>query len=349
MSKILLFGDSLPLFTLNAAITNEIAEQLRSHENEVYLLSKAWCTVTEENFYGNAEQNCTQYPFKKRFYLDPIQIRRSKGELLTSMLGLAIKAIDEERIDFLVFADDLSYLPLVELIHARRAIPCFLFMFDIRRNYECLVDNYMISGLDLSLQAFDAIYSFPGFGELLSQLFHIPEEKVILASPLPIKILETDAKSCKRDRLYILTDSFSTRRAKLAFSVGKAELQDEFREILICTPNGADDAKKLSLEAHQCVKPEQIPRGAAVITYAELISDITTSWEKLLFMTQKGWIPLIRENSRKALAEYLGGTIPVGRYYMIEALHFPWDDAEKAVSERFLSRKEQNEAQHSPE
>lgn len=335
MRKILMIGDSLPLFSYRAAMTLEMAGQLRSRGNEVYLLSKAWCRATETTFYGDVSQLSDPCPFRKRFFVDPLQLRESKAELMTSMLGLALLTIDEEKIDCVVFSDDVSLLPLVEMIRTRRKLPCFLYLFDMARIVSGLLDDYMMPILPASLQAFDAIFAFPGYKNLLVQMFGVKEAAVIPAAPIPCAGLSAEAHEIPRDRLYVLVEAYSERSARLAVSVAKQELGDRFEKILACTPGGAADAERLSLAADQCVKPEQIPRGAAVVIDGEMVGRKGPAWDQYLLLLQKGWAPIIARENLASLADYTVAEVPVGSYHMLTELRFPWADAAEAAAGRF--------------
>lgn len=335
MHKILLIGDSLPLFSYRAAMTLEIAEQLCSRGNEVYLLSKAWCKVTEATFYGDVGQLSDPYPFRKRFFVDPLQLRESKAELMTSMLGLGLLIIDEEDIDCVVFSDDLSLLPLVEMLRTRRKLPCFLYLFDMARIGSGLLDDYMMPVFPASLQAFDAIFAFPGYKNLLVQMFGVNEASVIPATPLPCTGLSVKAGEVSRDRLYVLIEAYSERSAKLAVSVARQEFGDQFEKILVCTPGGAADAEKLSLAADQCVKPEQIPKGAAVVIDGEMVGRKGPVWDQYLLLLKKGWAPIVARETLASLTDHTVAEVPIGNYHMLTELRFPWADAAEAASGRF--------------
>ena len=222
MSRILFIGNSYPLFTYNSEMNLRIAEELKKAECDLYLLSRSWCTVREDNFYGNVDILSDSHPFKKRFFVDPVQLRASGIELMGAMTGLCIKILEQEKIDTIVFADDPSYLPVVETARNRFAVHCYLFLFQDEHILYRLFDNYLYPIFQEGLHIFEKVFTYSAYRKVLTECFSVEESRIIPSCPLVIP--DNPCPKNSSDTLYVFVEPYSTRYAKHIYSLVKKNL-----------------------------------------------------------------------------------------------------------------------------
>lgn len=323
MSKLLLVGESYPVFSCRAAGNLKIAEELREAGHEVYLLSRSWCTVTQENFYGDAGMLCNAYPFKKRFFADAVQLRATGTELFTAMLGLCIQILEQEQIDAVVFSDPLSFLPIAECCRSRFGIPCFLFLFDEANDARQLFDDYMFPVFEHGLRAFDRIFTFSSCRQVLSETFHYPEENIISCLPYSCPERGPDVPADVRSSVCVLTEPFSFRNARQALSCAKQSFSTLCGSVFLCTPNGSGDAAGIGTEPDCCVAPGQVPSEALVVFASELITPHPIGTDRLLLALSHGRIPVIGEQSLARFRPLVRESSPLGDYLAVRQLSLP--------------------------
>lgn len=169
MKKVLLIGDYFPNLSWESFRNKSIAESLSNNGYKVILLSKSWCDVTEDCFIGNVNELSQNAPFTNRYFIDPCQMKRT-GELLNGFLGLVCKIIPYEKIDFVLFSEQIQFVQLAELIRNRFDIPCYLSLFSFSTISGYLHDDYALEYLGKTLSYFEKIFTLDSYCERLSRI-----------------------------------------------------------------------------------------------------------------------------------------------------------------------------------
>lgn len=203
MKRILIIGDYYPHISFNSVLNKLIAERLNREGYKLILLSSAWCCIRQNELVGDVYSLSENFPFEKRFYLDPIQVSCSGGDLLQSYLGLACKILKNYTIDLILYADTLENSLLVELIKNRFGIETRLIVNDFSI-YKCL-DNYTFPYLFGNLKNYSTIYSYLPNQKLLQDFFQVPKDKLKDVNDILKKwnVLNIDSENCKK--LCVLT------------------------------------------------------------------------------------------------------------------------------------------------
>lgn len=211
MKKILLIGDYFPALSWDAFMNKSIAEELVENGHQVILLSKSWCVVNEDCFVGNVIELSCNAPFAKRCFIDPLQVKRTGGELINGFLGLACKIIKHEKIDCVLFSEHIEYGILVELIRNRFDIPCYLSWFTFSNASGYLYDDYASSYIRKTLSYFQNIFTWDSYCEALSKI--IPSRN--LCAALPFSAHEIMNHSCSADAVNVTGFVRSTTEAEV--------------------------------------------------------------------------------------------------------------------------------------
>lgn len=177
MSRILIIGDYYPYCSYNSILNKLLVERLKKEGHEAILLSDSWCAVHNKNeIYGDVITLSENYPFEKRFYLDPIQVQFSGNNILLSYLGLACKIINNQKIDLILYMSDIRNSLLVELITSRYSIKAIMINFDI--NIYKFLDNYTYPSMTANLMNYAEIYTFRPNIYMLERFLKIPKSKM---------------------------------------------------------------------------------------------------------------------------------------------------------------------------
>ena len=265
----------------------------------------------------------TTYPFQKRFFVDPIQIRVGRANLFSATMGLCLQIIAQENIDAIIFADRLSYLPIVEICRARFDLPCDLLLYDELTIPDQLLDDYLLPIMQQGLQAFRQIYSLPSVVPLLTDILGVGKETVTPSLPLSCPMLPISAPASKDSPLYVFTEPFSTELAKRAAACAVREFHSIISKIFLCTPDGNTNAAFLETGITGCVCPEQLPEHPFVLLSPELTSRRSNALDWLLFALNRGWIPVIRQQSLNKLQQYTPIGFSLGQFYALQGIHVP--------------------------
>jgi hypothetical protein len=185
MKTILLIGDYFPNFSWESFWNKALAESLVEHGYQVVLLSKAWCEVDENNFVGSVDELSGNEPFTRRYFIDPIQMKRTRGDLINGFLGLVCKIISLEKIEGVLFSEQIEYAPLVELIKSRFDLPCYLSLYKYETISDYLLDNYISAYIRDTFSCFEKIFTLDPYINLLS--LHVQRDKLVPALPFCIQ------------------------------------------------------------------------------------------------------------------------------------------------------------------
>lgn len=337
MSRILLIGDSYPLFTYKAEENIRIAEMLKQNGHDIYLLSTAWCVVKEDDFYGDVEFLSNPYPFTKRFYVDPLQVRAANIGLLSPMSGLCMKILEQEKIEVVIFADDLTYLPMIELCRNRFDIPYYLLLFHDEQIKYRLLDDYLYPLFQTGFQAFRKIFTFPFYQQTLIENFQVEESRIDTSLPAlnQGKNAATSLEECKT--IFVFIDPYSNAYAKYIYTIAKEAFDGTKTALRLCTPNGSDNGTALGLDPEVCVRLNEIPENAFVIQSYDLATSESTCLGWIMFAQNQCWYPVIRKQDVPRLGNTITAGFDMGAYYVIQQSHYPGRDFQSVLTEEITN------------
>lgn len=206
--NILLIGKYYPQTTVQAKINELIAIDLAEQGHKVFLLSNAWCKVASNNFCGDVKHLSSNYPFTKRYFVDPQQMKILNKGMFCSYLGLACKIIEYESINAVVFLDNLEFIPILELLKIRyENLKCFYAMFNEDIVYSAL-DDYIHPFIQRSLNECDLIFADAQYSDFLCKYINIERQKVIIANPFQYKCIQNTSIP-QLNELYIFCEDTS--------------------------------------------------------------------------------------------------------------------------------------------
>lgn len=195
MKKILYIGEYYPYFSYKSKLTEFIVNEMKTRGNEVILLSASWCKINEKNFCGSVEKLSDDSVFTRRYFIDPLQFQISGMDILNCYLALGCKVIEKEKIQEVVFADDLKYSLLVELLRKRYTLIYKLFLFDSL--IINTLDNYVNSYIRVNLEEYDKIYTYNDEKNFLTNILNVDANKIDVCQPFDI-IEEKECKEIKK-------------------------------------------------------------------------------------------------------------------------------------------------------
>lgn len=326
MSNILYVGDFYPLFSYKSRMTELIVHNLSERGHKVILLSKSWCVVNEDDFYGTAEQLAQNKPFYKRYYIDPIQLKVSGLELINAFVGLACKIIEYEDVEQIIFAENLKYSMMIELLKARYHIPCYLFLFE-KKSLKCMVDDYMIPYMGTHLAAYDGIYTYPAYREFLVSGMQLEPEKIYDAEPVHSgkgNQIGQEQISC----IYVFCKNCTTEKMKNIRM--QLEQKTGVQELEICFVG--EEKNMLEEQEKRLMAPSEIP-AKSVISFEEILMDKEPVNEsRILAVCASGFIPLVSKNIMNDLMRFEVKYAELGEYCAIQSLAI----SDIAVDEYFI-------------
>ncbi len=212
MSKVLLVGDYYPHASIKSFFIELISRKLKAEGHEVIILSDAWCNDFSELF-GDVEFLSNNLQFKKRFFIDPIQLRYSGNDILLSYLGLACKILDTYEVDFILYLDKIENAPLIELIKNRYKINVQMIIDDINM-YKCM-DDYIYPFLTSSLKFYDKIYTFLPYKAFLSHFLKLPNDKIAdICKSVSVIDQHGNVQESKRNSICVLAASIDDNKHK---------------------------------------------------------------------------------------------------------------------------------------
>ena len=289
MSRILFIGDYYPLFSYVTDENFHIAKELQSAGNEVYLLSKSWCTTTKETFYGTYENLSKDYPFKKRYYLDPIEFRNFGKDLISCFVGLGCKIIECEKIESIIFSEDISYSLAVELLKKKYDLPCYLLLFDKQRFFLKALSNYVYPYIGTHLKIYDYIFTCAEYKNILEYAFGI-NQNIIVANPY--QILNSEHREDDTDKpVYVLCNNISEPHIENICLWAEQELRDISTRIQVITSKNADLIKNTNAQIN-AMKSITSSRGW-IIHEDEFMSNGLINFSFLFASLMDGFYPLI--------------------------------------------------------
>lgn len=171
MKKLLFIGDYFPHISFDSALNDRIGREL-GKDFELILLSRGWCDV-KDGIWGDVDSLSTKFPFIKKYYLDPIQLKYMGGDIVRGYLGLACKILETEKVDLIIYADKMQYCLLTELLKARYSIPIYRIIYDANV-YQCL-DDYTIPYILHNLKSCDKIYMYLPNIDLFNRFINTPQ------------------------------------------------------------------------------------------------------------------------------------------------------------------------------
>lgn len=320
MNRILYIGKYYPLFSYESKQTEIIVNDLNKKGNNVILLSKSWCDVNESNFVGDVKTLTNDKLFYKRFYIDPLQVRESNQNIVSAYFGLACKIIEYEKINKIIFADDIEYSLIIELLHYRYHIPCCLFLFTISSARKIL-DNYIIPYIRKNLLIFDKIYTFSVSAEFLKQDLQIDKEKVIEA--VPFKEINIKENEIKKDNIYLLCREKCDEKKKeflkdIIRMTGKKK-ENVFFIIQV------KDIKKESNEVYI----KDLPKCSLIISEEENKKIKPIEYSYILTVLASGNIPVISEKNFRQIEALDKEYFKIGGLYAVTNLKMPGQPIDK--------------------
>lgn len=319
METILFLGDYYPLFTYQSKMNQLIAENLRKKGYQLILLSRAWSEVTEDTFYGTVETLSSNYPFHKKYFVDPIQLKMSDAGVFNGYLALLCEILKKEEIDKVIFADEPAYLPIMEMMKNRYQVPCYFLCFN-SQGIKYLLDDYEYSYMAVNLSVFDKIYTYPKYCAIFQQIFGIHEENVVSSYPLEClpSGLINDVK-CKS--LYLLCDDYSDENLEKTLS--KLELMFDLSKIAVRVIwSNVEDLEEVYHNG-VCYKKclaNDIPKDSMVIYEKELYNSKMLNIGYLLTCIKCGMIPLVREEYRKELEDLSAKYLNVDKFCAVKRI-----------------------------
>ena len=159
--KILLLGDYFPSLSYQAAYNKKLVESIHKYSKgnyKTYLFSTAWCG--NNYILGSANELAVVYPFTKRYYLDPIQIRLADNSYFAAVVGLCSSIIETHEIDILIVTDLREYGFAAEVLKIRFGVKTYLSDFSTDW-HTFLNDSYISLNHEFLLSIFDKIFIEP--------------------------------------------------------------------------------------------------------------------------------------------------------------------------------------------
>lgn len=301
MSTILFVGDYYPLASYISKFNELIVEKLNNEGHKVILLSKSWCDAQNVGFWGNVNDLSMAHPFYKKYFLDPIQVKFSKGNILSCYLGLACKILENEFIDSIVFADDISNSLLIELIQNRYNIPCHMLLFDF--NINKFMDNYNFSYINKNLKQYIKIYTYLPYIEFITKYLNISNN--FLCPKIPLIIQKNILKEHKSKDIFILCTTLTdTKYQKIIKIISEMNISNYKFKIAILNPK-VSDINNVHLPLIYIDIPfKAIPKDSIVIFENELFGQENVNYNEIVLILSLGFIPLIFKNKINLISKY---------------------------------------------
>lgn len=338
MKKILYIGEYLPIFSCNTMFTQHVVSEMVSAKHEVTLLSKSWCTVTENSFCGYRHELFEDTPFKKKYFVDPIQLKVSRSGLFAGLLGLGQKIIETEHIEHVVFADDIEYLPLIELFKRKYGVECSWLFFDPKYEKDCF-DDYLFLIYRDAIKHFDNIYTYPQYSEMIRYTFRDSIKSVLICSPFNLQhntLVSTKNEEIV-DSIFLICTGRSEYEVEKSVRYSLSSFDEIMPKLTVCFPYS--DSKFVRL-LHNIIGPninvgmfDLIPPNSCVIwdSYIQLPNPHLNS---IILSIKNGWIPLITKRNLPYISDFVLEKQSVGtEYFGIKRMYI----SDKSVSQLLAS------------
>ena len=88
MKNVLFIGGYFPEISIESFNNYLLCQECKSKDYDLFLLSDSWYRVNKKEFkfLGNMEELSKLEPFKKKYFIDPIQCKYARNEIY-AMLG----------------------------------------------------------------------------------------------------------------------------------------------------------------------------------------------------------------------------------------------------------------------
>ena len=314
MARILYIGDYYPMFSFKAKLNAMMAEAIHKKGHEVFLLSKSWCMVEENNFYGTVEELSQTYPFRQKYFIDPIQMQNSGLELSNAYLGLGCKIMEKESIEQIIFADDIIYLPVVEMLKSRYKIPCVFFAF-WAESWVTAMNDYVFPYMKKSLDIFDKIFTYPDYSIMWKDLFEVMEDRIFCS--VPVENTDEEIIMKQEGGIYLLCENNSPQHLNKMIKDAKVKAGINKNDIKIITPDFMAEGLIEERRQSEKVYIKDLPEQALVLSDYELEKRNSVNISYLLTVLACRRIPLINKNHLDGLSSCNIKYKKVGNFYAL--------------------------------
>ncbi len=311
-------------------MTEIIAQNLYERGHEVILLSKSWCDVSDNNFFGTVEELSVNKPFYKRYFIDPIQVKASRLDILSAYTGLGCKAIEYESVEQILFAEELKYSLMIELLKERYQIPCYFLLYE-NSLLRCMSDDYIIPILHRNLMVYDAIYTYSEYKNFLISELHINEKRIFDTEP--VHVLDLSYIAVKKElSIYVFSAAYTAEmRRDIIKKLTQRFGVDAYQIFFVWTEKSATD------EMGNClIDIRKIPTNAIVLWENEMMNYSNVNYNSIIAACASGFIPLINREHLNRLRKYKVNYFQVGELYAIFYLRL----SDKAIDEYFALENE---------
>lgn len=296
MKKILFVGDYYPLFSYKSFFNYKLVEKLNKKGYEIILLSKSWCDADEETFYGSVESLSQNYPFYKRYFIDPLQVRSGNLNLFNAYLGLGCKIIEYEQIEGIIFADDVMFSPIIELFKIRYQIPCYLLLFE-KEAFQKMTDDYVMPYIKSTLSSVDKIIVYPQYQDILPWMFGIDKDHILGVQPFRISdYLKNSASSIKDIYIYFEHKSHRTE-SEISIRLNEMLGNEKYFYHKIVSDINKYSSKEMSMGI---IAIQDVPEYSIILNADDLNDNKNIDLNFIFSSLLKHYFPLITESQAEA-------------------------------------------------
>ena len=183
MRKVLFVCEYYPCASFASKFNELLAREISDKGSEVILLSDSWCKITSSNFIGDVNELSIPKPFTKRFYVDPIQSRRTYSNSLSCLYSIFCMIAENEEIDTVFYSGSWDNSLLISLIKSKYSIPCHLLLYD-EPNIKCISDDYIKPYVEHILHQCEKVFTHIIYSDMLCELFHIDTAQIETSIPI---------------------------------------------------------------------------------------------------------------------------------------------------------------------
>ncbi len=294
--RILYIGDYYPFFSYKSKMNELIIEKLKKKGHDIVLLSKSWCNVKENSFYGSVEKLTCNYPFAKRYFIDPIQVRNSNINIINAYIGLGCKVIERENIEKVIFADDIIYTPIIECFKNRYNISYELFCI-WEESFRWMLDDYIRPYININLNVFDKIFTYPIYKFPLMHFFNIEERKIVEGKFLQDNnIIEEGNDKIDQNAYYLYSEDCSEVYLKemITLITKKGLCKNGKINIIWASNNNIDDIIIGDIHYNKVII-DDVPQKSIVISDKELIGRSPINYSYITTCLTNKIFPVIRK------------------------------------------------------
>ena len=294
--RILYIGDYYPFFSYKSKMNELIIEKLKKKGHDIVLLSKSWCNVKENSFYGSVEKLTCNYPFAKRYFIDPIQVRNSNINIINAYIGLGCKVIEREKIEKVIFADDIIYTPIIECFKNRYNISYDLFCM-WEESFRWMLDDYIRPYIDVNLNIFEKIFTYPFYKFALEHFFNVEERKIVEVKFLQDKnMIENENPKIDQNTYYLYCEDCSEVHLKEILTlITKKDIVKIGKINLVWASNYNLEDIVIGDIHYNKVMVEEIPENAIVLFDKDLIGRTAFNCSYITTCLTNGIFPVIKK------------------------------------------------------